>query len=147
MNSGQPDHGLPLKTVYRDAVVDIRYLHPRTTDSTCQPVYQRFQITFTTATSPARFIDAVRPVCPCRLNLQLQPLVTRIPTVAATGLLDDISRRGTILPAVSQARPSIGGTLLRPAPTTPRIAIPKSSHMPSTVWLSLKFSSITIIRS
>ncbi|KAG1865809.1 hypothetical protein DFJ58DRAFT_152364 [Suillus subalutaceus] len=117
-NSAQPDHGLPLKAVYRDAVVGIRYLHPRTADSTCQPVYRRFQITFTTATSAAQFIDAVRPVCPCRLNPQPQPLVTRIPTVATTGLLDDISRRGTMLPTVSQDRPSIGGTPHRPAPTT-----------------------------
>jgi len=38
-NSGPPDHGLPLKAVYRDAVVGIRYLHPRNTDSTCQPVH------------------------------------------------------------------------------------------------------------
>ncbi|KAG2342473.1 hypothetical protein BDR05DRAFT_983245 [Suillus weaverae] len=117
-NSGQPDHGLPLKAVYRDAVVGIRYLHPRTADSTCQPVYRRFQITFTTATSAAQFIDAVRPVCPCRLNPQPQPFVTRIPTVATTGLLDDISRRGTIPPAISQARSSMGETPLRPAPTT-----------------------------
>lgn len=33
------DHGLPLKAVYRDAVVGIRYLHPRVADSTCQPVH------------------------------------------------------------------------------------------------------------
>ncbi|KAG1721382.1 hypothetical protein EDD22DRAFT_731737, partial [Suillus occidentalis] len=56
------------QAVYRDAVVGIRYLHPRTANSTCQPVYRRFQITFTTATSAAQFIDAIRPVCPCRLN-------------------------------------------------------------------------------
>ncbi|KAG2757996.1 hypothetical protein P692DRAFT_206544 [Suillus brevipes Sb2] len=115
-DSGQPDHGLPLKAVYRDAVVGIRYLHPRTADSTCQPVYRRFQITFTTATSAAQFIDAIRPVCPCRLNPQPQPLVTRT-TVATTGPLDDISRRGIILPAVSQPQPSVGGTPLRPTPT------------------------------
>ncbi|KAG2153722.1 uncharacterized protein EDB93DRAFT_1239672 [Suillus bovinus] len=116
-NSGQPDHGLPLRAVYRDAVVGIRYLHPRTADSTHQPVYRRIQITFTTATNAAQFIDAVRPVCPCRLNPQPQPLVTRIPSVATTGLIDDISRRGTILPAASQARPSMGTTPLRSAST------------------------------
>ncbi|KAG1799740.1 uncharacterized protein HD556DRAFT_1231166, partial [Suillus plorans] len=157
-NSGQPDHGLPLRAVYRDAVVGIRYLHSRTADSTSQPVYRRIQITFTTATSTARFIDAVRPVCPCRLNLQPQPPVPRIPTVATTGLLDDISRRGTLLPSVSQARPPMGETPLRPVstallsgnpssesnvptfapstlistfvtpPETPRMTIPKSSQ-------------------
>ncbi|KAG2121330.1 hypothetical protein BD769DRAFT_1361433 [Suillus cothurnatus] len=131
-NSGQPDHGLPLKAVYRDAVVGIRYLHPRTADSTCQPVYRRFQITFTTATSVTQFIDTVRPVCPCRLNPQPQPPVARIPTLATTGLLDDISRRGTILQDVSQARPSTGGTPLRPAPTTLLSENPSSeSDLPS----------------
>ncbi|KAG1746301.1 hypothetical protein EDD22DRAFT_1004582 [Suillus occidentalis] len=138
-DSGQLDHGLPLKAVYRDAVVGIRYLHPRTADSTCQPVYRRFQITFTTATSAAQFIDAIRP--------------------STTGPPDDISRRGTILPAVSQPQPSNGQELLsdqrrlyfsqtihHPNPTlpafasstpvstfvtppeTPRITIPKSSQ-------------------
>ncbi|KAG1731505.1 uncharacterized protein EDB91DRAFT_721870 [Suillus paluster] len=115
-NSGQPDHGLPLKAVYRDAVVGIRYLHPRTADSTCQPVYRRFQITFTTATSAAQFIDAVRPVCPCRLNPQ-PALVTRTPTIATTGLPDDLSCRGTIVPNVPQTQPSTSGIPFRPAPT------------------------------
>ncbi|KAG2037414.1 hypothetical protein BDR03DRAFT_992559 [Suillus americanus] len=148
-NSGQPDHGLPLKAVYRDAVVGIRYLHPRTADSTCQPVYRRFQITFTTATSAAQFIDAVRPVCPCRLNPQPQPFVTRIPTVATTGLLDDISRRGTILPAVSQARSSIGGTPLRPAPTTLLPEDPSSeSNLPAfTPSTPVRFTPVALSSS
>ncbi|KAG2114607.1 uncharacterized protein F5147DRAFT_429016 [Suillus discolor] len=81
-------------------------------------VYRRFQITFTTAASAAQFIDAVRPVCPCRLNPQPQPLVTRIPPVATTGLIDDIPRQGTIRTAVSQARPSMSGAPFRLAPTT-----------------------------
>ncbi|KIK48101.1 hypothetical protein CY34DRAFT_72839 [Suillus luteus UH-Slu-Lm8-n1] len=127
-DSGQPDHGLPLKAVYRDAVVGIRYLLPRTADSTCQPVhiyrslktfyqiYRRFQITFTTAISAAQFIDAIRPVCPCRLNPQPQPLVTRT-TVATTGPPDDIPRRGITLPTVSRPQPSVGGAPLRPTPT------------------------------
>ncbi|KAG2150975.1 hypothetical protein DEU56DRAFT_728399 [Suillus clintonianus] len=131
MNSGQPDHGLPLKAVYRDAVVGIRYLHPRTAGSTCQPVYRRFQITFTTATSAAQFIDAIQPVCPCRINPQ-PPLVTRTLTIAAAGPSDDLSRRGTILPSVSQARPSTSGTPLRPAPTVLLSENPSSeSNLPT----------------
>ncbi|KAG2055232.1 hypothetical protein BDR06DRAFT_1020454 [Suillus hirtellus] len=130
-NSGQPDHGLPLRAVYRDAVVGIRYLHSRTADSTSQPVYRRIQVTFTTATSAAQFIDAVRPVCPCRLNPQPQPPVPRIPTVATTGL-DDISRRGTILSSVSQARPSMGETPLRPVSTALLSGNPSSeSNLPT----------------
>ncbi|KAF8554195.1 hypothetical protein OG21DRAFT_1509207 [Imleria badia] len=33
----QSDQGLPLKAVYRDAVVGIRYLHPRTIPPGSQP--------------------------------------------------------------------------------------------------------------
>ncbi|KAG2347463.1 hypothetical protein BDR05DRAFT_660396 [Suillus weaverae] len=78
-----------------------------------RPVYRRFQITFITTTSTTQ-----QPVCPCRLNPQPQPLVIRMPTVATTGHLDDISCRGTILPAVSHTQPSMGGTPFRLAPTT-----------------------------
>ncbi|KIK40723.1 hypothetical protein CY34DRAFT_13514 [Suillus luteus UH-Slu-Lm8-n1] len=147
-DSGQLDHGLPLKAVYRDAVVGIRYLHPRTADSTCQPAYRRFQITFTTATSAAQFIDAIRPVCPCRLNPQPQPLVTRT-TVATTGPPDGISRRGTILPAVSQPQPSMVGTPLRPTPTILLSDNPSSeSNLPAFAPSTpIRFASVALSSS
>ncbi|OAX37402.1 hypothetical protein K503DRAFT_237550 [Rhizopogon vinicolor AM-OR11-026] len=130
-NSGQPDHGLPLKAVYRDAVVGIRYLHPRTAESTCQPVYRRFQITFTTAMDATQFIDAVRPVCPCKLNPQ-PSLGIRTPTVVAAGPPHDFSRRGTVAPSVLQSQPSTNGTFLRPASTALPPDIPSSdSSLPT----------------
>ncbi|PBK58845.1 hypothetical protein ARMSODRAFT_983495 [Armillaria solidipes] len=58
--------GLPLKAVYRDLVVGIRYLHPR--EYSANPTYRRFQITFTSAASVSQFINAIRTVCPCKAN-------------------------------------------------------------------------------
>ncbi|KAH7924251.1 hypothetical protein BV22DRAFT_1067123 [Leucogyrophana mollusca] len=77
----QPDHGLPLKAVYRDAIVGIRYLHPKLCGPDKQPLYRRFQITFTSAASAAQFIDAIRNVCPCKANPPPQ-IVNRQPTMA-----------------------------------------------------------------
>lgn len=62
------DQGLPLKAVYRDSVVGIRYLHQSAFSSGRPPVYRRFQVTFGTTAGAAQFIEAIRPVCPCRAN-------------------------------------------------------------------------------
>ncbi|KAK0461315.1 uncharacterized protein EV420DRAFT_193608 [Desarmillaria tabescens] len=58
--------GLPLKAVYRDLVVGIRYLHPR--EYSANPTYRRFQITFISTASVSQFINAIRTVCPCKAN-------------------------------------------------------------------------------
>ncbi|KAF8197849.1 hypothetical protein BJ912DRAFT_46598 [Pholiota molesta] len=58
--------GLPLKAVYRDTVVGIRYFHGREDGIT--PVYRRFQISFQSAQDASDFIALIKPVCPCRLN-------------------------------------------------------------------------------
>ncbi|KAG6335578.1 hypothetical protein ID866_3518 [Astraeus odoratus] len=68
--ANNPDHGLPLKVVYRDAVVGIRYLHPKTVPAGSPPVYRRFQMTFSNAAEASRFVDAIRPVCPCKASPQ-----------------------------------------------------------------------------
>ncbi|KAL4254246.1 hypothetical protein ABKN59_002877 [Abortiporus biennis] len=60
--------GLPLKAVYRDCIVGIRYLHPRITPPGMSPSYRRIQINFENASSATSFIDAIRPVCPCKAN-------------------------------------------------------------------------------
>ncbi|KAJ7595091.1 hypothetical protein C8J56DRAFT_822279, partial [Mycena floridula] len=57
---------LPLKAVYRDSVVGIRYLHPR--EFSPNPSYRRFQMTFTSAFSASQFIESIRTVCPCKAN-------------------------------------------------------------------------------
>ncbi|KIJ68142.1 hypothetical protein HYDPIDRAFT_173798 [Hydnomerulius pinastri MD-312] len=75
-----PDQGLPLKAVYRDAVVGIRYLHPRTVPPGCQPLYRRFQITFGNISAASQFVDAIRSVCPCKANPQPSQ-INRHPTM------------------------------------------------------------------
>ncbi|KAF9459816.1 hypothetical protein BDZ94DRAFT_1267427 [Collybia nuda] len=58
--------GFPIKAVYRDAVVGIRYLHGE--DTITEPVYRRFQITFMTSSAVLEFVDAIRSICPCKAN-------------------------------------------------------------------------------
>ncbi|THU95378.1 hypothetical protein K435DRAFT_859608 [Dendrothele bispora CBS 962.96] len=57
--------GLPLKAVYRDNIVGIRYLTSRG-----PPIasYRRFQIVFTTPSETSQFIDSISSVCPCKSN-------------------------------------------------------------------------------
>ncbi|KAF9499928.1 hypothetical protein BDN71DRAFT_1383406 [Pleurotus eryngii] len=66
--SGQPMPSLPLKAVYRDAVVGIRYLYPIISTPDAQPAFRRFQITFASAHSALEFIKSIRNVCPCKVN-------------------------------------------------------------------------------
>ncbi|KAG6369534.1 hypothetical protein JVT61DRAFT_14283 [Boletus reticuloceps] len=82
----QSDQGLPLKAVYRDAVVGIRYLHPRTVPPGSQPTYRRFQITLKNAQDASQFIDAIKPVCPCKGNPQPSH-INRQSTMLSTSLV------------------------------------------------------------
>ncbi|PPR05837.1 hypothetical protein CVT26_010117 [Gymnopilus dilepis] len=63
--------GLPLKAVYRDSVVGIRYLHLREENAT--PVYRRFQVSFQTQLEAADFLEIIKPVCPCKINPATAP--------------------------------------------------------------------------
>ncbi|KAJ3984756.1 hypothetical protein F5890DRAFT_1474337 [Lentinula detonsa] len=54
--------GLPLKAVYRDSVVGIRYI------SVSNGTFRRFQITFSSPTDASQFIDSISSVCPCKPN-------------------------------------------------------------------------------
>ncbi|KAL4078394.1 hypothetical protein V8B97DRAFT_1865892 [Scleroderma yunnanense] len=89
------DQGLPLKAVYRDTVVGIRYLHPKSILPGSPPAYRRFQITFTNLLGASQFIDTIKPVCPCKANPQ--------PTQA--------NRHTTIVPSSSLARTSTISTV------------------------------------
>ncbi|KAI0051844.1 hypothetical protein FA95DRAFT_1602336 [Auriscalpium vulgare] len=60
--------GLPLKAVYKDCVVGIRYQHPKFTPPNTPPAYRRFQINFSTPGAAAEFVNAIRAVCPCKEN-------------------------------------------------------------------------------
>ncbi|KAL1755125.1 hypothetical protein FB107DRAFT_214227 [Schizophyllum commune] len=58
--------GLPLKAVYRDNVVGIRYLYQRENDPTTN--FRRFQVTFSSTPAAMQFIDSISSVCPCKAN-------------------------------------------------------------------------------
>ncbi|KAF8813848.1 hypothetical protein BYT27DRAFT_7230797 [Phlegmacium glaucopus] len=62
----QQQEGLPLKAVYRDTVVGLRYFHSREDNN--MPVYRRFQISFQSVSEASDFIESIRPVCPCKVN-------------------------------------------------------------------------------
>ncbi|KIJ15017.1 hypothetical protein PAXINDRAFT_99798 [Paxillus involutus ATCC 200175] len=122
-STAQSDQSLPLKAVYRDAVVGIRYLHPRTIQSGCQPTYRRFQITFSNALSASQFIDAVSPVCPCKAN----------------PLPNQINRHPMMLSgALTRAATTVPGPLLQ-------YTAPQSTNAPSFTPALLQRQSTTVI--
>ncbi|KAJ4498225.1 hypothetical protein C8R41DRAFT_819736 [Lentinula lateritia] len=59
--------GLPLKAVYRDSVVGIRYVNAS------NGTFRRFQITFSSANDASQFIDSISSVCPCKANSTAGP--------------------------------------------------------------------------
>ncbi|KAL0956327.1 hypothetical protein HGRIS_002479 [Hohenbuehelia grisea] len=74
----QGPQSLPLKAVYKDAMVGIRYLHPITPGPHLPSVFRRFQITFSSATSASEFINSIQHVCPCKENPPTpNPVTTR----------------------------------------------------------------------
>ena len=102
--------GLPLKAVYRDTVVGIRYLHPRDAggegavslfgilpsfyDSLPFQMYRRFQISFQSNNEASEFVDSIKPVCPCKMNptpvptnLNLRPQIISRPTNAISTVI------------------------------------------------------------
>ncbi|KZT10671.1 uncharacterized protein LAESUDRAFT_692923 [Laetiporus sulphureus 93-53] len=98
--------GLPLKAVYRDAVIGIRYLHPRHIPSGGTPSYRRFQVTFQAASEASAFIDSIKYICPCKAN----------PVPAPARLM---ARTATTTQAGSAIRPQpASGLLTLPAPST-----------------------------
>ncbi|KAI0661276.1 hypothetical protein C8Q70DRAFT_969988 [Cubamyces menziesii] len=74
-------HGIPLKAVYQDAVVGLRYQHPRVAPTGATPQYRRFQIAFENAAAASTFVDSIRFVCPCKANAPPTRGVARAPTV------------------------------------------------------------------
>ncbi|KAA1476074.1 hypothetical protein DENSPDRAFT_842963 [Dentipellis sp. KUC8613] len=114
--------GSPLKAVYRDSIVGIRYLHPRHSATavthlpTCSSnptshmlqSYRRFQINFASSADTEQFIDAIRPVCPCKLNGPPPPAAlarnatmhpTRPPLAVSSSFLQAPVRRATAHPS------------------------------------------------
>ncbi|KAJ3933581.1 MAG: hypothetical protein NXY57DRAFT_891839 [Lentinula lateritia] len=66
--------GLPLKAVYRDSVVGIRYyLGQSRRQADSAKTFRRFQITFSSANDASQFIDSISSVCPCKANSTAGP--------------------------------------------------------------------------
>ncbi|KAI0695480.1 hypothetical protein BC835DRAFT_1414870 [Cytidiella melzeri] len=61
-------HGLPLKAVYRDAVVGVRYMHPPIIGEDARPSYRRFQVNFQQPSDATSFVEAIRHICPCKAH-------------------------------------------------------------------------------
>ncbi|KAI0369671.1 hypothetical protein BV20DRAFT_1044323 [Pilatotrama ljubarskyi] len=134
MPSLHAPQGLPLKAVYQDAVVGLRYQHPRVTPPGAVPQYRRFQVAFHSAASALAFVETIRFICPCKANAppparMPQPISQRrvTQTVAASrdvtpaqpslrpGMsamsVDDplpaVRRTGTTLPSAAQGLPAV----------------------------------------
>ncbi|KAJ3999648.1 hypothetical protein F5050DRAFT_1564688 [Lentinula boryana] len=112
--------GLPLKAVYRDSVVGIRYI------SASNGTFRRFQITFSSPTDASQFIDSISSVCPCKANSPPGapvdiPQVMHVPSMVPPTLQHPI------------AKPSIMNTSAHAAHTS---AVPLSNHMHPNVSLN-----------
>ncbi|TFK44344.1 hypothetical protein BDQ12DRAFT_717503 [Crucibulum laeve] len=126
--------GLPLKAVYRDTVVGIRYLLSR--DVVTMPVYRRFQISFLNASAATEFIHAIRTVCPCKANpanpmndnasvlnaSMLPPAAAVCPNVNAA-----VTVSNSILPDRGPAFP------YTPSPKLPTATSMTPSHLPASL--------------
>ncbi|KAF9050014.1 hypothetical protein BJ165DRAFT_976023 [Panaeolus papilionaceus] len=103
--------GLPLKAVYRDTVVGIRYLYSQ--EDPASPIFRRFQLSFQSSVEASAFIDSIRPICPCKMNavgaaqpnpglrsmMTMNPPPNRAPTSippAARGDLSALKRTSTV---------------------------------------------------
>ncbi|OSD07122.1 hypothetical protein PYCCODRAFT_1422572 [Trametes coccinea BRFM310] len=69
VTSLQPSQGMPLKAVYQGATAGLRYQYPRASGTGTAPQYRRFQIVFQSDTSAAAFIESIRFICPCKVNV------------------------------------------------------------------------------
>ncbi|KAH8107798.1 hypothetical protein BXZ70DRAFT_912663 [Cristinia sonorae] len=144
--------GLPLKAVYRDAIVGIRYLHPRIVPPGCAAVYRRIQMNFESNDSAQSFIDAIQQVCPCKANPNpnapaksstVRPLAQSRPSIINAGASTQLSvaphstediqtlRRATTLLHYQPHTPKFGQHIFNPTPPAPSVP-PVLSRQTST---------------
>ncbi|GJE92082.1 hypothetical protein PsYK624_082350 [Phanerochaete sordida] len=121
-------HGLPLKAVYRDAVVGIRYLY---LSAGASPVHRRFQMNFQTAADATSFIEAVRHVCPCKANPPSQTTLARAATM-------------TLGPTTSAAQPPASISAKMPPPPVPASASTRQPLRSSATMHSRPLSSVLV---
>ncbi|KAF5321402.1 hypothetical protein D9619_001441 [Psilocybe cf. subviscida] len=112
--------GLPLKAVYRDTIVGIRYLHNR--DDDIAPIYRRFQVSFDSPSEAGQFIDNIKGVCPCKLN----PLPVSAPLQPQKTFQAPQSTQSIVnIPHVNPMLPNRGASFMY-ALAAPSTAIPRS---------------------
>lgn len=151
----QLSQSLPIKAVFRDSVVGIRYLHPRIVPPGAIPVnrpllyyfileltffksYRRFQMTFISAAAAAQFVDAICPVCPCKPNQPAAPSHTARQSTTA-----NVSTNFQTRP-FSLARPAVppfSSSTLNPSKTSVPTKNSAYTQNPVPSCSSLKFSS------
>ncbi|KAI0821699.1 hypothetical protein BC628DRAFT_809252 [Trametes gibbosa] len=110
----QAPQGMPLKAVYQDAVVGIRYQHPRVSPLGATPQYRRFQVVFESGDSASAFIESIRYVCPCKANAPPPPRGARAPTSQGRVPVQQSSQMTVMAapsPARSAARPALRQTI------------------------------------
>ncbi|KAG7087332.1 hypothetical protein E1B28_013307 [Marasmius oreades] len=110
----QQPEGLPLKAVYRDTIVGIRYLHPLDGST-----YRRFQVTFSSSSAVSQFIQSIEAICPCKANNN----PTTMPSIAQSQAQSSFvaskppASQAPILPESSLQIPNRAQTMLRSKPS------------------------------
>ncbi|KAI5890561.1 uncharacterized protein SCHCODRAFT_02690501 [Schizophyllum commune H4-8] len=121
--------GLPLKAVYRDNVVGIRYLYQRDNDPTSK--FRRFQVTFSSTPAAMQFIDSISSVCPCKANPPpVGQSLTRQATIMSTPARPSpYSRSASVTPTrVPHGNRSIHSVDKSTLQTAPSFAIETESY-------------------
>ncbi|OJT05791.1 hypothetical protein TRAPUB_3370 [Trametes pubescens] len=96
----QTPQGMPLKAVYQEGVVGIRYQHPRIAPPGTTPVV------FDSPHSASAFIESIRFICPCKANAPPPPRVAQRASVAQTGYTAPQNSQMPAMAAPSPARPT-----------------------------------------
>ncbi|KDQ57644.1 hypothetical protein JAAARDRAFT_687260 [Jaapia argillacea MUCL 33604] len=118
----QHNQSLPLKAVYRECVVGLRYLHSRALQPGNIPTYRRFQVTFSSAAAASQFVDSIRHVCPCKANsASVIPTIAKNPSTLQT-TSDHLGRLNSVPP------PSHPPIQQMAPPRTPLSRTPTSMH-------------------
>ncbi|KXN90996.1 hypothetical protein AN958_03063 [Leucoagaricus sp. SymC.cos] len=124
-SSIQPKQGapmnVPLKAVYRDTTVGIRYLHPL--DATNTTMFRRFQISFATEQDTNAFIHSIQGVCPCKMSpgpAARQQRQMPAPPVSGT-MSSSIGNNNVLTAPLQEGQYPFGSVVLETQPSTGRV--------------------------
>ncbi|KAF7968917.1 hypothetical protein HWV62_28850 [Athelia sp. TMB] len=118
-------HGLPLKAVYRENTVGIRYLHPLIVQQNASPSFRRFQLTFESSEAATQFVDVIKDVCPCKLHEPARSSTMRAPTART-----QTRAPPPIVPAAARSPSSIVPPEIHVSPRPSSPPQPSSSSQP-----------------